>query len=489
MDYKIAIPSYKRSDIIKDKVLKLLEKHSIDKSKIFIFVEEDEIEKYKSVLPDYHIVKGEKGIGKQRERISNYFTTNEIIVSIDDDVEDVLEHSKSIINLDIFINDSINLMIDNRLTLCGVYPVNNYFFIKNTITTDLRFCIGQFKIFINKKHLEKRDYELLEDYENTMKHYIHSGGVLRYNYITLKANYKKGKGGLKEYRTVERKLDEVKKFTKDYSYYARPKKNGFEVELLKNHKRQVVKSLWIGHHLNQLSELAIMSWLRLDYQVELYIEQLNLPKYMDKYRQSGQLLFKSAKTIMPYNEGAEILPFSDLFRYKLLHREGGIWLDADMVLLKRLPPDEIIISSEHTFVKGAFKSTLPFVPNIGVLKFNKGDQFLENLIFKIENSKKVAEFCDNMIVFRKMLKNHEYFDNVAKPEDYCVLPWWQCKEMYMGDTYKEKYGVITPSNNDMIDDAIGIHMWNNFTHNKHDIAFHEVHSNSLYKRLCNIIYN
>ena len=489
MDYKIAIPSYKRSDIIKDKVLKLLEKHSIDKSKIFIFVEESEIEKYKSVLPEYHIVKGEKGIGKQRERISNYFTTNEIIVSIDDDVEDVLEHSKSIINLDIFINDSINLLLDNRLTLCGLYPVNNYFFIKNTITTDLRFCIGQFKIFINKKHLEKRDYELLEDYENTMKHYIHSGGVLRYNYITLKANYKKGKGGLKEYRTVERKLDEVKKFTKEYSYYARPKKNGFEVELLKNHKRQVVKSLWIGHHLNPLSELAIMSWLRLDYQVELYIDTLNLPKYLNQYRISGQLIFKSAKTIMAYNEGADILPFSDLFRYKLLYREGGIWLDADMVLLKRLPPDEIIISSEETFKKGAFKSTLSFVPNIGVLKFKKGDQFLENLIFKIENSKKVAEYLDNMIVFRKMLKNHEYFEYVSKPEDYCPLPWFQCKESYMGDSYKEKYGVITPSNDDMIDKAISIHMWNNMTNNKHDIAFHEVHPNSLYKRLCNIIYN
>ena len=247
--------------------------------------------------------------------------------------------------------------------------------------------------------------------------------------------------------------------------------------------------MWIGAHLNPLSELAIMSWLRLDYDVELYIDTLNLPKYMDKYRQSGQLIFKSAKTIMPYEEGKEILPFSDLFRYKLLHREGGIWLDADMVLLKRLPPDEIIISSEHTFVKGAFKSTLPFVCNIGVLKFKKGDQFLENLIFKIENSKKVAEFCDNMIVFRKMIKNHEYFEYISKPEDYCPLPWWQCKEMYMGDTYKEKYGVVTPSNDEMIDDAIGIHMWNNFTHNKHDIAFHEVHSNSLYKRLCNIIYN
>ena len=48
MDYSIAIPSKGRSDIIKDRVLKLLESHSISKSKIFIFVEESELEEYKS---------------------------------------------------------------------------------------------------------------------------------------------------------------------------------------------------------------------------------------------------------------------------------------------------------------------------------------------------------------------------------------------------------------------------------------------------------
>ena len=90
-----------------------------------------------------------------------------------------------------------------------------------------------------------------------------------------------------------------------------------------------------------------MSWLRLDYCVELYIDTLNLPKYMDKYRKSGQLVFKSIKEIMPYDLGEEILPYSDLFRYKLLYKYGGVWADMDMVLLKRLPKDP-----ELSFVLG-----------------------------------------------------------------------------------------------------------------------------------------
>ena len=489
MNYSICIPSHKRSDIIKDKVLNLLKKHSISKEQIFIFVEEKEIEEYKSKLPEYNIVKGSKGIAGQREKISEYFEENHFIVSIDDDVSDILDHGKSIINLDIFIKDAFHLLLDNQLTLAGVYPTNNEFFTKDTITTDLRFLIGQFKIFINKKQLEKRDYNLLEDYENSLKHYCHGGGVLRFNYITLKANYNTGKGGLKEYRTIERKLYEVKKFVDEYPQYSRSKKDGFEIQLNKNPKRDIIKSLWIGSHLNDLSELSVMSWLRLDYCVELYIDTLNLPKYMERFRKSGQLVFKSIKEIMPYDFGAEILPYSDLFRYKLLYKTGGTWADCDMVLLKRLPKDDIIISSEHTFQSGTFKSKLTYVPNIGVLRFPKGDQLLENLIFKIEHCFKPAEFCDNMNIFRKMLKSHEYFDYVSTPQMYCPLPWWNCKEMYYEDHYKIKYSVKNQTNDEMINKATALHCWNNITTNKHSIDFNKIHPNSLYAKLYNIIFN
>ena len=487
MNYSIAIPSKGRSDIIKDKILLLLESHSISKSNIYIFVDEKEIEEYKSKLTEYKIVKGASGIGKQRQAISDYFPQNEFIVSFDDDVEQIYEHNKPIINIDLFIKDTFNLLLDNDLTLAGVYPTNNYFFCKNTITTDLRFCIGQLKMFINKKHLERRHYELLEDYENTLNHYCWGGGVLRYNYITLKAKYNSGKGGLKEYRTIEKKQKEVANFCKEFSQYSKPKKDGLEVSLMKTPKRHIIKSLWIGHYLNQLSELCIMSWLRLDYQVELYIDTLNLPKYMDKYRSSGQLIFKSVKEIMNYNNSLDILPFADLFRYKLLHKTGGTWLDTDMFLLRRLPQDNIIVSSEHTFRSGAFKSKLDYVPNIGVLRFPKGHQLLDAVIQKIENKIMPSEFCDNMNIFRKLVVKQTDID-IARPEVFCGLDWWNCKDSYYSDQYKTKYAVEPKTNDWLLGNACGIHLWNNFTYNKHDIAFHLVHPQSLYNILYQIIF-
>lgn len=236
MNYKIVIPSHKRSDTIESKVLTMLDNYHILRSNIYIFVEQSEIETYTNALPGYNIIKGSKGIGKQRETISKYFSEGEWLVSIDDDVIDLIEHKNSLKDLNKFILDTIGKLKSKNLSLCGLYPVNNYFFCQSTTTVDLRFCIGQFKIFKNIKEVETRSYELLEDYQNTIMHYLYSGGVMRYNYITINANYNRGTGGLKEYRTLERKVIEVEDFTNEFSEFCKAKKNGFEITLKRNHR-------------------------------------------------------------------------------------------------------------------------------------------------------------------------------------------------------------------------------------------------------------
>ena len=409
---------------------------------------------------------------------------------MDDDVSNILCNGKSLDNLDIFITDTFSLLKENNLTLCGIYPVNNPFFLKNTITTDLRFCIGQMKIFINKKRLEKRTYNLLEDYENTIKHYQFSGGVMRYSYITLNANYNTGSGGLKHYRTTKRKLLEVNNFIKEYSNYSKSKKAGMEILLLKNPIRDTLKTLWIGN-LNELCILSYISWLKLDYNIEIYQKKIKIPQILKQYVSSGRIILKNVKDILDIKSIKNILPNSDLFRYKLLYKTGGIWIDSDMVLLKRLPIsnlfDDTIISSEHTFQAGAFKSTLDYVPNIGVLKFEKNNKVLEKVIMKIENNKKKDDkITKNMTIFRNIIKKTDY--SIERPEVFCPVPWWNVEQIYYDDKYTTKYAVKVLENDDIINNSVGIHFWNNFTYNKHNIDFNNIHPNSLYKRLCDIIF-
>ena len=460
--YKIAIPSYKREKIIKKKTLTLLDKYNVDKKDIFIFVEEKEIEKYKNELPNYNILVGAKGIGKQRVAISNYFEDNQVIVSIDDDVEEIYDNGKPLANLHYFIKDTINFLNSHHLTLAGIYPVNNNYFTKNTITIDNRFLIGQFKIFINKKHLENRTYELLEDYQNTIKHAIWSGGVVRFNYITLKANYNSGTGGLKEYRTLEKKLDEIKRFVVEYKEYAGTKKNGMEIKIYKNPLRKELTSLWIGKQFNQLSKLAVTSWLRLGYKVNLYINQsFKLPLDLKNFEINGQLNFNNANDILNTKNIKDILPFSDLWRYTYLYNQGGTWCDADMILLKPLPEDQIIISSEHTFQSGGYKSKESKICNIGVLRMPKGCPVLKAIIDKINNKGlENTEFTDNMFLFRKIINKSYYKNFIAEPALYCPVPFWNCKELYYSNKYTTKYAVDVNSNDDIIANSIGLHMWN-----------------------------
>ena len=160
----------------------------------------------------------------------------------------------------------------------------------------------------------------------------------------------------------------------------------------------------------------------------------------------------------------------------------------DLVLIRRLPNDSIIISSEHTFKSGAFKSAKSFTPNIGLLRFPPSHPCIESTIKKIENKLSVSTGTDNMNIFKKFV-NKFLEEHISPAEFYCPVPFWQTKELYYSDNYNIKYGVMTPNNKEILDNCYGIHLWNNLTYNKHNIDFGKIHQDSLYTMIYNIIYN
>ena len=80
MDYKIAIPSYKRVDILRTHTLAFLERQNIDKSKVFVFVVPEEFALYKEAFPSITIVVGVRGLKEQRNFISVHFLLILIVV-------------------------------------------------------------------------------------------------------------------------------------------------------------------------------------------------------------------------------------------------------------------------------------------------------------------------------------------------------------------------------------------------------------------------
>ena len=228
---KYVIPSLKRSTILKNRTLKLLEQHNVMPNEIYIFCVKEEVAKYyqdltTSVGCPYNIIAGKKGIAEQRNFISNYFDENEKIVTIDDDVEEIYswKSKKKIVplkNLKKFIDKCFKIMDKEKTKCCGVYPVKNPFYMNDNYTTNLKFCIGQFRCFYNIKEIEaSRTFNLLEDYEITLKYYLNYGKIIRFNNICLKANYASLCGGLNNTdRRYITKTKEVEQFYNSFSIY------------------------------------------------------------------------------------------------------------------------------------------------------------------------------------------------------------------------------------------------------------------------------
>ena len=495
-DYVIAIPSADRAHIINNKTCCFLRTQNIPMSKVYVFVPERCYNDYKKKFysyPDINLVIGKEGIRAQRKAISDYFPEGKFIVCLDDDVASINELKyvnktgkptlKKIENMEALILDVYTRLQESNLSMCGFYPCANPFFMKKIITEDLTFCIGAFRMFFNRRSCENREFTLLEDYETSIKYYLRDNGILRYNHITLNHSYNAEKWNL----TLEDKKYEIELFKQKYNNYVFTKKKatGLDIQFKKKVPNDILSTLWIGKELNELITLSINSWLTQGYNVRLYtgggIKRDNLPKHWFE-----RVEIRYASDIMDYEDINDILPLSDIWRFNLLVKNpSATWIDADMVLVNRLPNTSVIISSEHTFQSGAYKSKSEKKPNIGLLRFGKDNDILKDILQNCKNYNDY-NFTDVMKKFQTMLKTvkYNYLNKyIVNHNVFCPIPWWCCDEIYYARKFTKKYNVVVDSVNNVIVNSLGVHLWGNFTYNKHLICFGLITEHSLYDKL------
>ena len=225
---KYCVRSYKRSEEIKNKTLSFLNYNNIPKKQIYIFVGEEEIDIYKQELgSEYNIINGgSKGTAYCDNKITEYFDQDEKIVLMDDDIKEAYElfmregkekeknprndkrllpNNLRLLDFQLFIKDGFDLLESYNLTLFGMYPVCNSYFMKKTkpIELDLNFIIGRICGYLNKKDIILND-DCRDDYERTILHFKNVGGILRFNHTVCEADTYIGKGGLAEQRTNEK---------------------------------------------------------------------------------------------------------------------------------------------------------------------------------------------------------------------------------------------------------------------------------------------
>jgi hypothetical protein len=208
-DWIIVIPSYKREETVQSKTLATLEKYNIPPSRINIFVADKEQEAiYKKAVPKsaYNkLVVGVPGLAEVRNYVFDYYPKGKKIVMMDDDVTDFVERTKDggmrpLKDLVAVIEKGFTEAKKADASLWGIYPVPNGFFMKDTITTDLKFIIGSFWGIINPGVSGKDGIKLpmseKEDYIRTLMSWDRDGAVVRINYVSPKTAYYKEPGGM-----------------------------------------------------------------------------------------------------------------------------------------------------------------------------------------------------------------------------------------------------------------------------------------------------
>ena len=142
---------------------------------------------------------------------------------------------------------------------------------------------------------------------------------------------------------------------------------------------RIIHGMWVGEKLSRLELLTLKSFAHFGHEFHLWAYD-----DLSKYHLPPSVRLRSAHEIIPRSEifahsgldhetgvGKDSFgaPFSDLFRFKLLHEHGGIWVDMDITCLRQFD----------------FKADYAFRPHrIGVvgsiLKCPKGSPLMRKIV-------------------------------------------------------------------------------------------------------------
>jgi hypothetical protein len=214
-DYKIAIPTYKRSSCIH--TLDYLKKENVPINLITLFVaDKDEFELYKEKYPEYEIVIGVPGIANQRNFITQHYDEGTYVVSIDDDVKDLI--SIKSLPFSVWILECLEYMKSKKVELLGISPTTNLLWMqqrKQEFKCGRYLCVGVFQIYVVRKQY-KLTVNYIEDYERSILYLKQDGAVARYDGVCLKTSYWSKGGCSASGRNVEIYCDQVNKLVNLY---------------------------------------------------------------------------------------------------------------------------------------------------------------------------------------------------------------------------------------------------------------------------------
>lgn len=225
----------------------------------------------------------------------------------------------------------------------------------------------------------------------------------------------------------------------------------------------VIQSLWIGNPLSKLEQLCIQSFLDHGHDFHLYT-----------YGEIGNIppgcVVKDGNEILPVenmflDKSGSCTGFSDWFRYEMLLKLGGFWVDMDVVCVRAFD-----FGDEFVFGKDSYKSVANGViggrhPVLDALceccrdypksmpfdsKISRKRKFKARLLRKGRNDATFGH-VGGPIALTEAVKYYGIFDT-AKPYTYFYPISWENYDSIFDETFA--------NDSPFVKDTHAIHIWN-----------------------------
>lgn len=210
----------------------------------------------------------------------------------------------------------------------------------------------------------------------------------------------------------------------------------------------VVRTLWLGDRLPPAQRACLASFVRVGHAVELFTYQpaLEVP---------AGVCVRDAREVLPesrvfvYGEAAGInagsmAGFSNVFRYEMLRRMGGYWVDTDVFCVRPLPDAPVVIASERT------KLGLTH-PTSCVLKCPSGHALAERCaeVAAAQDIKtlRFGEIGPRLVAM--VVAELQLDGAVVEPEVFCPVDWFEYARL------NEPGASVR-----ITDQTLGVHLWN-----------------------------
>ena len=244
----------------------------------------------------------------------------------------------------------------------------------------------------------------------------------------------------------------------------------------------IVRSLWIGGDdtLTKMEQMTIKSYIKNGHIFYLYLYDKLRPS-MDKLIELFQLELKNKSLVI--KSGTDVLSedqiftykngsysaFSNLFRFTMLHKYGGYWVDMDLVNIKPL-----IISSEYIFVTEPAPNydLAKAVPTTCLIKMPKGSRAaLDACDIINEQKQQVLEgkvkWGLGPSTLNKIINKYNYQNFLVSPNMVCSCHPNDSLSLIIPSNVTElnnqklmKNHNIVQSLSEIPEEMYGIHLWN-----------------------------